>query len=357
MRIVFIKTAIAVCLLVLGLGIYLAGCSKKGLEPLPPGKDYPVYFRVGDSNSDDDWCFKYYPATGEVDSFLLPLTPRFNMATSADGGELWISRYDTVYVFDIESKTILASLPLVVSGSKAVFSTDNQLVALSGNDLYIIDRQSYSVIYHDTSMVHYNIGRFSTDGRRYYCGATGEDTYYAYRVDLDEGIGDTLYRIDHHGALQKVLPSRDEKKIFIITRLGTYDSGFYVYDISLDSIIYFRSFAPQPARIEVAPNGRYVYLTAGGTLNSMDFPEFSFAIFDIAANDFTEEVKIGDNVSFESYFPLDHFVVTPDSRYLVGTWFGESRYTPVYDLVLKDTVCVLQYNGRYMGSFVCQDGL
>jgi hypothetical protein len=206
-------------------------------------------------------------------------------------------------------------------------------------------------------MGYYRQGRFSTDGRRYYCGAVGTDSYHAYRFDLDDGLGETVYHFDNLGAIQEVLPSRDEKKIFIITRLGTYDSGFYVYDISLDSIIYFRSFAPQPARIEVAPNGRYVYLTAGGTLNSMDFPEFSFAIFDIAANDFTEEVKIGDNVSFESYFPLDQFVVTPDGRYLVGGWLFEPRYLPVYDLVRKDTVCMLQYDQRYMGNIECQVGL
>jgi hypothetical protein len=40
MRIVFIKTAVAVCLLVLGLGIYLAGCSKKGLQPV----EYQAYY-------------------------------------------------------------------------------------------------------------------------------------------------------------------------------------------------------------------------------------------------------------------------------------------------------------------------
>jgi len=345
----------SVFVVVVVLGLALSCCDDENpVKPPPVDRDYPVYFTASGMNGENALCYQYHPATGEVDSFPLPVWPRFGFAVSADGSQIWISRYDTAYVFDVESKTVLASLPFISGGSRAIFSPDNQLVALSGNGIYFINAHDFSIVFHDSAAGGNIVGQFTTDGRRYYCAIAGG---YGYRVDLDSSNGDTLRHFENIGSVQHILPSLDENRLFIVTRLGIYTSGFFVYDILLDSIIYSDAFAPQPARIKTSPCGNYVYLTAGGTLNSVDIPPFSFAIFDVQANRFIEEVKIMFSSSAWPYFPMDYCIVTPDGRYLVGSSFFDEEYLPVYDLIQHDTVSILRFGDKLFGYIECQTGL
>jgi hypothetical protein len=349
------KAAVLAVALILGLGIYFTGCSKKGTEPEPTTKQYPVYFIAGDPNiADDELCYQYYPGTGEIDSFPLLVWPNRHMSVSADGKQLWISTYDTIYVFDIETKSIVGEISLTSGWTKAVFSSDNRLAAFSYTELFIIDAHDYSVIFSDTSATLFGSGHFSFNGERYYTTYNGN---HAYVIDLSDNINVTHHLFDNLGFIQEILPSIDETLWFIVTRATAYHSGFFVYDTSIDSIIYSELIAPQPVRIKRSPCGKNVYLTAGGTLNSIDPFPFSFAIFDIQTNQFIDEVNIAmEDISWP-YFPLDHFVVTPDGRYLMGRWFVEPWYIAVYDFLCQDTVSIIRLGEKYSGIIECQVGL
>ena len=356
MRTMTTRTAVVLFGLIAVWLIWPAGCTDDDnpVKPPPDEEQYPIYFTASGMNGENGLCYQYYPATGAIDSFPLPVIPDRHMSVTADGKEIWITRYDSIYVFDIETKTVKKELVVAPGWSAAVFSPDNQLAALSRDGIYFINTHTYSIVFHDSAAGANTSGQFSTDGHRYYCGISGK---YAYRVDFDRGTADTIYELVGGGLIQSVLPSLDENKLFIMTRFDVYTSAFFVYDISIDSIIYSVAITPQPARIVTSPYGKYVYLTAGGTLNSLDFAPFTFAIYDIQANDIIDEVKIKVPESIWPYYPMDIFVVTPDGRYLAGSSFFDEEYLPVYDLILNDTVAILHIDGKLFGHIECQTGL
>jgi DNA-binding beta-propeller fold protein YncE len=313
-----------------------------------------VYFIAGDPNiADDELCYQYYPGTGQLDSFPLPVWPNRHMSVSADGKQIWISTYDTSYVFDLGSKSIISEISLLSGWTGARFSRDNQMAAFSYTELYIIDAHDYSVIFHDISAAMYGRGHFSANNKRYYCSYNGT---HVFIVDLSDNFRITRHLFDDLGFIQDIVPSVDERYWFITTDFSMYHSGFYVYDTQADSVIYSQAIGPQPIRIKLSPCGKYIYLTAGGTLNSVDIAQYSFAIFDIETNRFIEEVKITlDDIAWP-YMVLDHIVITPDGRYLFGTWMFQDNRLPAYDLLRKDTVEVLHLT-KHSGNICCQIGL
>ena len=128
--------------------------------PMPPLQDYPVYFRKSRCYY-HDWIFSYHLITNRIDSIQLPRNVN-NFVVSPDGKQFYLSGTE-VEVFDIETQQITGSLPY--SGNLAC-SPDTQLIAITGEDLYVIDADDYSLIYHDTG--NYEKGRFSENSKRLY---------------------------------------------------------------------------------------------------------------------------------------------------------------------------------------------
>ena len=114
-----------------------------GPPPPPrPGKDYVVYFK--DDVSGGGMCYGYHPLTSQVDSFSLSAGAWWGMAVSSDGTILYVvAKNDIILVVDLDTETIITELPYEAKGGVAV-SPDGQLVAILGDDLYILNTSDYS---------------------------------------------------------------------------------------------------------------------------------------------------------------------------------------------------------------------
>jgi len=352
MRIVLLKAAVGAVALVLAVGIFLSGCIKKSLEPKPPaGKEYPVYFATtGNPN-----YYKYTPATGELDSFYFPMAPD-EMTVTPDNKELWIYRMDSLYIIDLETRTIVEQRVSPLGGSRFVFSRDNTKAAAGGSQLRIINTSDYSLLFNDTpigSMGRFSTGDFSPDGQRYYCA----DRYnYLYRVDLANNNEITRWNLETHGGIYEAKPSIDETKIFFTTRIpGSDYCCFGVFDIAFDSVISAEIFPAHPARFHVSPNGKQVFITAEGNMISI-LPEFSFLIYDVANLRISNTVQAPFYEPQGLFFVVGRFAVTPDNRWLVGRWWVDPTIM-TYDLQHMDTVRFLKYPDKEPLVFTCSNRL
>lgn len=317
-------------------------------NPVGPGTgfDCPVYFHGTLMNGENPMYYRYFPSSGRLDSFFLPFEPTHRMTVSVTGKELWVADGSTTKIVNLHTKKVAAELPY--NGNVLAFSPDGRLAAFQATNLSIIRTDDHSMVYNE--QVWLEDGMFSVDSKRFYALARPDS---GYMVDLKhgnrvikKGFGVTnLYA----GAI-----SRDETKWFLIMGVDYEWSFFLVYDLIADSIIFSHPFCPNPVRLAVSPDGRYVYLTAGGSIIfTMCQPSFSFAIYDVATNDVTSEVQAPVSIpNFHgSFLPLDYFVVTADNRYLIGSWFNEPQHIVTYDLQKMDTARILYMNDKDAYNF------
>jgi len=187
------------------------------------------------------------------------------MTASSDGTILYVvAKNDTIMVFDLDTKTIITELPYEAKGGVAV-SPNGQLVAILGDDLYILNTSDYSVVFHDTNRV--SSGIFSSDSRSFYCAAdeTGTGSYYAYKVDLDDDFLVTRKGFAGGNTIG-VIPSYDEERWFVYLYGAGFRSFFKVYDVETDSIIFSEFITPGAGYMALTPDGKYLFYTNPGTL-------------------------------------------------------------------------------------------
>ena len=294
------------------LSCFLMGFScDKPVEPVEP-KDYPVY--ITDVNR--SVLFTYYPKTLQIDSVAIPWRAEEGITVSADGSRLYLATNSNVTVIDSKSHSLIAELPYRPHTPVAV-SPDNQLVAITGDDLTILRTSDYSVVFSDTDKTEN--GCFSADGKRFYCAAgwSTNTVGVVYKVDLS----DSLFAVDRlpiaDGGVIHVVPSFDETKLFLYLNVpGTY--AFEVYDVMLDSIIFREFLVPGAGEIAVMLDGRYVVYTNPGVSGTGPPSTGTFKIFDVVANEILAEVSAYDYVdSLPALIPPYTMAVSPEGRWLV----------------------------------------
>jgi hypothetical protein len=258
MRIAQGLATVAVVVAVGIAGVWLFGCDDDPTGPKPP-KDYPVY--IGDLAGPR--LFTYYPRARRVDSAAIPWEANWGITASADGRCLYLATDSNVVVIDPVTRGVLTELPYRRSRS-VVVSPDNRLVAITGNDLFILRTSDYSVIFSDTDMTE--DGRFSCDSRTFYCAAgwSTTSTGFVYKVNL--ACGHPLVERVHTspGGVLEVVPSRGEAKLFLYVRYGSGWCGFLVYDVVADSMIFSDDLIPGSGEIAITSDGRYVFYTNPG---------------------------------------------------------------------------------------------
>jgi len=139
------------------------------------------------------------------------------------------------------------------------------LVAILGDDLYILNTSDYSLVFHDTSEVQ--SGVFSSDSRSLYCTAdvTGTGSCLAYKVDLDNDFLVTR-RGFVGGNTIGIIPSYDEERWFVYLYGAGFRCFFKVYDVETDSIIFSEFITPGAGYMALTPDGKYLFYTNPGTL-------------------------------------------------------------------------------------------
>ncbi|MBD3258836.1 hypothetical protein GF377_10410 [candidate division GN15 bacterium] len=311
-----------VVVLTMSVGL-LSGCNDKSVDPPddpdtldPVVKDYPVYFCQPDL---DERIYVFHPTSREIDSTDIPWRPVRGITVSADGKRLYLAQWASVIVVDTDSLGFIAELPYAPKTPVAV-SPDNQLVAITGNDLHILRTSDYSLIFSDTDRTVY--GRFSADSRRFYCAAgwSPDKAGFVYKVDLSDSLLPVTRKAFQNRGVTQVIPSPDESRWFMYQSLpGNWAFAFEVYDVASDSIIFHDALVPGAGHMTMSPNGRYVFYTNPG-LSAVDpLPVVQFTVYDVEANELSQVITDKSFfVDSVSYKPPNTLTVTPDSRWLVA---------------------------------------
>jgi len=313
MRYSSIKAAILIAAGILGLCLYFAACDGP-VEPRPL-KDYSVYF-CDFRHNEGNWYFAYHPTTNQLDSFWLPYASA--PVISADGKKMYVSDRDhtMIAVVDLDSLVVIEQLPYKTA---IAVSPDNQLIAVSGNGLYILRTSDYSEVFNDTDVVVRGV--FFSNSQSFY----GAVVNNVYKVDLSDTLFPVTGKSFSDGLVKVVIPSLDETEWFLYLRFATDGYLFAVYDISSDSIIFRDYLYPGHGELEMTPDGRYVFYTNPGIENSFPDPPFWFKVYDVEKNQIHKVINTTGILDepYEVGVPVSEVCITPDGRWLVAAMSGE----------------------------------
>jgi len=99
---------------------------------------------------------------------------------------------------------------------------------------------------------------------------------------------------------------------------ATSTSGFEVYDVATDSIIFRDILIPGAGDIALTSDGKYVFYTNPGVHGGEPPSPGTFTIFDVTRNQIHDSVSAFDYVPHNWCFcPPCRLAVTPDNRWLV----------------------------------------
>ena len=342
-----VATLLAVCWLV-------PGCDDdKPTEP-EPAKEYVFYFNDA---SYSDRYYRYHTVTGKVDSLSLPFESYDGFVVSPDGKRLYLSDGDKTVVVSTESFEVVTELTNLGGGVEAV-SNDNEYLAVCGEDLYILESAGYSVVHHDTDRV--SQGSYSQDGSVYYAAGgwvAGAPTLpYMYRVDLSISPPAVTRKSFPDGPVWRVVPSIDERRLFLLLRFDTFGFLFEVYDVDQDSVIFRQILAPGSGDIELTPDGRYAFYTNPGTLLDGPPPSVFVTVFDLEKNIVMDSIVTPSPV--HGHMIPSILAISPDGKQLIA---GSARGQGSFSVIDAQAMVVLQH--FYLGNqvdlldVICQSAL
>ncbi len=340
------------------LWVFTGGCGDDGNplnndDPIQP-QDYPVYFADG---SRAGWYFEYHPLTNSIDSFQLSFTAASSndIESSADGSDLFIRGENSVAVVDLDSHVVVTELPYT---GGIVASPDNRYVAITGEDLWILNRDDFSVFFHDTLTV--GSGSFSRDGQRFYCISASITPGLTYVITFNLANGfttDTSLVTDY--AISRFVPNPSERYLYLYLRTGQCDRAFAVYDTDVDSIVHFHEFTPGQGDLTVTLDGRYVFYSNPGRMigfGECPIGPWGFHIYDAQSTQATLFSTVGIVTGEQSDgFLVGEFALTPDGRWLVAGAAEGGNVLLAVDLMEMETRHFIQFEwGRQFRSLTCQ---
>lgn len=316
------------------LSCFLLGFScGKSVEPVEP-TDYPFYISATNPNQ----IFTFHPQTKKLDSTAVPWNAA--ITASADGKLLYVALGSSVLVVDAKTFTEIAEIPY--PHQAIAVSPDNKYLALTGYDLIILRTSDYSLIFSDSAGLLYGSVSFSVDSRTFYCAVRTDvnSSHVVLKVELNDSTFQKSWYSFTGGSVVQVLPSIDETKLFLYSAVGLWTYAFEVYDVLQDSIIFRDILVPGGGEMALTPNGKFVFYTSPGRSGTDPPPDYSFKIFDVAANQI--DTVVADSTFF--YFGVipgapKRLAVTPDSRWL-GIIGGQlSLFTfYLYDIRNKELI-------------------
>lgn len=308
--------------LVLSIAAFFLACGDKPTEPKPV-KDYPLYFW---NNSGTHLLYTYYTGSGRLDSTNIAYWPWNGLEVSADGERLYVGEATSVAVLDSDSLQLITRLPY--APKDIAVSRDNQLLAICGDSLVVVDTRDYSVVYHTSHEV--NPVKFSWDSESLYGAyvdpATKAHIMLRVRGLLSDSPELSLHSFPH-GILFEFAPLHDESPVLVYLRYSTFGYVFEAYDLEADSAVFTRPFIPGVGRIAISPDGETAIVTNPGTLYAGPPPSQDLYIYDIQKNEIVEEVPTYHVIddSLPPYFYPEIPLFTPDGEKLI-IFIGNPRH-------------------------------
>ena len=334
-------------------GVWLFGCDDNPTEPKPPEgpKDYVLYWN---RNGYDSTFFGYHTLSERLDTFCVPGSRIYDMNASADGRRLYISYSDKTSVVSTVNGKVLADLPY--SGWYGVtVSPDNRYIAVHSGNLRILSTLDYSVVFEDT--LAFWRTSFSADGHRLYAFGPASPCRLVYRLDLRNGFQSDFICVPDDIPIYKVIPSTDEKLLFMFRSLGSCNMLFDVFDVAGDSLVFRDLVAPGCGDMVVAPDNENVYFTGPGDLHGWPPAAYSVARYSV-------EDRTVDSLTFWSICGFDFptgaigsdLALTPDGRFLAVADADPHNRLTLFDCQLGDTAGVLCFPGISFWYVTCQNG-
>ncbi len=297
----------------------LSGCGDDDNPTGPASGDDEnyIFYITGDDGNDvgsEATYFRYHSAQQKVDT-VGSLGDRFSYglrAVSADGERLYFSHEGAIHV--VNSRTFETITVLNYAGDVAV-SSDNQLIAIAGDDIWILSVPDYSVIFHDTTAGRAAV--FSSSCETFYCGSVPYSPS-VYVLDLQAEEPQLEERPLPYPELQlrKIIPSVDETKWLLYRKLRHDVFAFEVYDVGIDSLVFSHVFGPGYGDMAMTPDGRYVFYTSPGTLNSDMPPKVEIYVFDIETMRLIDGIPTSSPI--QNGLPVGQLAMTPDGKRLLA---------------------------------------
>ena len=286
----------------------------KSVEPVEP-----IFYKFYFADAQNNRLYTYSPNTNCIDSVQVPWGVFPGITASADGKLLYFAQGNSIIVADSDSFTFVAEIPYPSLYPVSV-SPNNQYIALTGYQLFILRTSDYKVVYKDSSQILYVNGAFSSDSKMFFCASllSSDSSSVVLSIDLSNDTFELKRRGLDGGSVVNVIPSVDNTKLFLYVALGLWTWSFQVYDVALDSIIFRDELVPGSGSLVQSLDGRFVYYTSPGRTGTDPPADQSFVIFDVEKNAIDSAVI--DSASFCSpvgCMPPKLLAVTPD-----GNWLG-----------------------------------
>jgi len=319
------------------VSLWQFGCDENPTGPKPyKPKDYVLYWS---RNRDDSAFFAYHTLSQRLDTFYVPGTRVYDMNTSADGRRLYISYSDKTRVISTVDHRPLVDLPYS-GGYGVTVSPDNRYIAVHSGNLRILSTRDYSVVFEDT--LAFWRTAFSANGHTLYAFGPASPCRLVYRLDLRNGFQSDFICVPDDIPISRVVPSIDEKLLFMFRSLGSCNMLFDVFDVAGDSLVFRDLVAPGCGDMVVSPDNRYVFFTGPGDLHGWPPPAYSIARYSI-------EDRTVDSLVFWSICGSDlpsgaigsDLAITPDGRFLATVDADPHVRLTLYDCQLDDTAKVL----------------
>lgn len=293
--------------------LLLPACDRKPNEPVKP-REYAVWMTEGVILNPGVYpMYRWSSLTQRLDTFYSNWNTASEFDVSSDGNKLFVEDYGVLNILDSDSLGLIDQLPnthLVGTCGSSKYLVTHQ------NDYLSILRQSdLSLILQDTFQVRSAF--ISKDNRMFYglVGSPNQDTIVSF--SLDRFREPVLTRLPH-GSGRQIIPIDGGKRFLLYLQYRTFDWAFAVYDVPLDSFVYWHLLTPGWGEMAVTPDEHYAVITNPGTWLLGPPPPSSFLIYDLQAPDSAIEVDvrtiIPDTMLYEDRMPLSDVAITPDGK-------------------------------------------
>lgn len=351
-------------LLIVGLAVavMVVGCDTGPTGPRPHAGQYSFY-------GQDDWSMgitRLNPSTCALDTVADTFMYFFAQTVSADGRYLIAVASESLVVYSIANRRV--ERVVHVRGMDASCSPDGRLMAVTGRNgvgLTILNLPGYDTRYTNDSL-NVSTSVFSHDSRTVYCLDNSLPRRQVVRIRIVPTMSvKPVPTPTIPGALIQVVPSVDEKLLFLYSTWSWDGCSFGVWDVAGDSLIYLSNFSPGFGWIAVSPDGRNVFYTNAGNLHiDGTLPPSAFFRYDIATNSVEEISTRGlanDSTTGGDFLPIGPLAITPDGRSLVGIRAVVGADAVVYDIRCREITNYCYFNKgnnkTYFYSIFCQTGM
>jgi len=329
------------------------GCDENPTGPKPyKPKDYVLYWN---NTGYGPTCYAYHTLSRRLDTFNIPADRIWDMKASADGKRLFVRYSEKISVISTTDWYTIADLPYPGLWGLAV-SPDDRYLALHGGSLRVLSACDYSLLFLDTLTM--NNGVFSANGKRYYAPGPTSTCCSVYRLDLENEFKVDYICVPDGYRIASVVPSIDERYLFMFRDIGDCDMLFDVFDVAGDSLFFRDLVIPGCGDMVVSRDNQYVYFTGPGSILIGSPPVYTFARFSL------REAKIDSLLYWSTYCGLDistgiigdNIVMIPDGRLLAVSEFTGLNRLVIYDCLKRDTVAVECWIGAGFHYLTCQNG-